>query len=207
MKLQFQMLTTVVLSAAVAVSVSACVAPKSTPTSAASCSPTTARITWQGLTQVDDLELGYFTTVVDASLLIVTSKTQVSQPTTVSDGTLKRLSGGGQTEGAWQRALLADARHTGEVSNSYGAQVALPKDNPSSAFPGTSPSQGTFITDVGTNQYAHEFSVACQGVAPIIGAISAPNDGGTVSFTQQCGVTRTNEALVAKRAEGHCPSA
>jgi hypothetical protein len=178
-----------------------CVAPEPMPTPRG-CTPESADITWEQKTRIDDLRLGSFVAVIGDDGVTRTTVIEDHPPVEFADGAIESLARSGGSPASWRLGLLVDVRRTGQVSADFGGEAPLPRTNPAVPVP---PAVGTFVTDVGVNAYRVPFTVACRGVAPVTGWISAADVGGTASTLIQCGVEPLNPSPATARAEKECP--
>lgn len=209
MGLSISTFTAVALSFVVLGTVSACAAPTPTPTPTVSdssaCTPKTATISWQPKTQVDDVEIGHFVTVVGGDLASETKRTAIDPAITLSPDVLSRLARGDQTTSQlWQTALLDDVRRTGQVFDTFGRPSTMASETPATA---AVPKPGIFVTDVWARQFQLQFSVACVGTAPVAGSLTAAESGGTTVVFIECGVAVDKPNPMTERAATHCPVA
>lgn len=181
--------------------VSGCSAPLPVPTAAA-CTPSSAKISWDLKSPADDVSIGTFVTTVKGALSVTKSLSSAAE-VTYSDGTLNELTHlDPATTKQWQRALLAAVRTTGQVSTGFGAGLPLPE---TSSIQPVTPVDGTYVTDVALNQFRVPFSIVCSHETAVTGWIVGSENGGTASTLIQCGVDPQHPTAATARAESHCP--
>jgi hypothetical protein len=191
-----------IAAALLSLSLSSC----TTQSSAVSCSPSTAKISWGKGSRTSDVTLGvHILTYTDgASIREDQPKSAVVAPsfTATAIDHLVRDSHTGAT--GWKSTLISSARHTTEEGAEFAASVPLGVSPVVIAHP----VDGTYIVEVGENQYRMPFTVHCAGKAPITGSLTGALTGGTASYAIRCGVPLTADEKKLQNTEvalSYCP--
>jgi hypothetical protein len=163
----------------------------SQPTTA-SCSPLTAKISWgKGKRAGSDATLGVHVVTYsqDASIKEDDPKSVEVRPTFSGAAISQLIRNSSTSRSTWQDALLASARKIPSVGAEFAAHVPLGSDPVAIDHP----IDGTYVIEVGENQFRLPFTVRCTGHAPVTGTVTGALTGGTASFALQCGHPLTAE--------------
>lgn len=178
--------------------------PEPSPEPIAGCSPEDATITWRSVHDAENVLAGVQVITFHEEREGRTTETHTleTEPDISGEGIASLTDLDTDMRAEWQRALIADARRTGQVPENYGGSLEVATEP---YIDITDPEVGTYVIAVAATQKAMPFSVDCGGIRDAEGTVYAATPGTTVSVLFRCGLDYTGFDPVQLPALEYCP--